>query len=104
MRRFTVAVVLSLALGAVPTFALAQAKPLAGQTEDALRSPGINFVLAKDDPVAAFFKRNLAVLDPPLDVGAGQVQIPGSFFKIEQLIWHESPASKGLRFHVPVNA
>jgi hypothetical protein len=73
------------------------------QTEYALGSPGIKVAFAEDDPAAAFFKWNLAVLHPPLDIGAGQVQIPGRFFKVEHLIWHKSPASIGLRFNRPVN-
>ena len=85
-------------------FAVIFHQTLFRQAEDALGSPRINVALAEDDPPAAPFKWNLAVLHTPLDIGIGQVQIPGNFFKIEQLIWHESPASTGLRFHGPVNA
>jgi hypothetical protein len=69
------------------------------QAENALGSPSVYVVLFEDDPPAAFFKGNLTVLDPPLDIGAGQVQIPGHFFNVQQLVWHKSPASIGLLSH-----
>jgi hypothetical protein len=62
---------------------------LAGQTEDVLRSPGINFTLAKDDPVAALFKRNFAVLHPLLNIRRREVQISGHPIKVEQLERHK---------------
>ena len=66
---------------------------LAVGTEDLLRGPRVNFALAKDDPVAALFKRNFAVLHPPLDVRGCEVQIIGDPVKIKQLERHNTRAS-----------
>jgi Skp family chaperone for outer membrane proteins len=53
MRRFTVAVVLSLALGAVPTFALAQAKPPATPPAATQKPPTPPAAAAAQPPAAA---------------------------------------------------
>jgi hypothetical protein len=67
-------------------------QPRAGQTENALRGPGINVALAKDNPVAPFFKGNFAVLHPLLNVRGREVQIIGDLVKVEQLKWHKARA------------
>jgi hypothetical protein len=73
-------------------FLMINGQLLAGQTENALRSPSINFALAKNNPVAAFFKRNFAVLHPLFNVRGREVQIIGDPVKVKQSEWHKMRA------------
>jgi len=74
-------------------FSVILRQPLAGEAEEVLGSPKVNFVLGKNDPASAFLVRNLVAFDAFLDVSRGQVQILRDSVKTENLIGHSETIS-----------
>jgi len=66
-------------------FLVILSQPLAGQAQEALRCPKVNFVLGKDDPLAALLVRYLIAFDALRD--ASSTFLIGKKSKVEFSGW-----------------